>query len=420
MTAETYLYIFLFTLAIGLFLSPIWLFSKYINPKVSKQVRVLFFFLGVSIIAIIVLLFDSQNLMMIGFWSLVNVLSIYLILKKRNGQPLFVKNNHKEQKTNNSSVELDEEKLWERFNYYFKFLFVLNLIIIMFALSLGGNEPLVNFGLIFLAGIIHLFISFLMVINVGLHAYLLSKKKVYTLFGILGLWWGGLVGIFLAYFAVQWIYYKSINKPFPLSTKIISGVLAIFSLLIMFSFGSVFFPFSEFNRDGINSTNKDQEWTAITSPNEKLTMTLPSNQVYEYTEGSNEKIEAYSYTAEEHDGEVIYFVKYENLQSLANKEGVDIKAFDDEQIKDILKVNVDLKTEKFGVSNFVSKFTFSHGYRAIRFDGEINDDGDTIGIQGVSVFVNGYLYTFMTLTSSGYSADLEKLLDSVSFNSVDK
>lgn len=136
----------------------------------------------------------------------------------------------------------DTEKLWKRFKSYFWVLFVLHLIPKGFSgIETTTDEQAMSLFVVALG--ITLIVALGMVVNVGFHAYLFSKKKVYMLLGLLGLWWAGLVGIFLAYFAVQWVYYKSINKTFPLSTKIIGGALAIISLLLMFSLVSVFFSF---------------------------------------------------------------------------------------------------------------------------------------------------------------------------------
>lgn len=307
----------------------------------------------------------------------------------------------------------DTEKLWKRFKSGFWGLFVAHLL--FNGLSRATEYQEVAIG----AFVLGLIVILTMVGHVAWHSYQLSnKKKVYALFGLLGLWWAGVVGIFIAYFAVQWVYYKATNKQFPLSTKIIAGLLIAISLLLMFSLGSTFFSLSGISGNSINTTSKAQEWTTITTPDERLTMTLPRNPTYEYTEGGNEQVEGYSYIAEEYEGGVIYVVKYENWQSIADREGIEIKNLDDEQIKDLLKANVNLEIEEFDVSNFVSEFTSSHGYRAIRFDGQIEDSGSTAGIEGISMFVEGHLYTFIALADSGYSSDLKRLLNSVSFNSL--
>jgi len=95
----------------------------------------------------------------------------------------------------------DTEKLWKRFKSYFWVLFVLHLIPKGFSgIETTTNEQATT--LFFVALGITLLVALGMVINVGLHAYLFSKKKVYALLGLLGLWWAGVVGIALAYFAV--------------------------------------------------------------------------------------------------------------------------------------------------------------------------------------------------------------------------
>lgn len=319
----------------------------------------------------------------------------------------------KTKQTNNIVTTTDNEKLWKRFKSYFWALFLIHLIPKGFsAIEVTTDEQAT--GLFVVALGITLIAALGMVINVGLHAYFFSKKKIYVLFGLLGLWWAGVVGIFIAYFAVQWVYYKSTNKIFPLSTKIIAGLLVVISLLIMSSLGSAFL----ISTDSTNSTSQTQEWTTITTPDGRLAMFLPRNPTYEYTKAGNAKVEGYSYIAEEYDGKVIYIVKYENWQSIASREGIEIKSLDDERLRALLKANVDLEIEEFDVSNFVSEFTSSHGYRAIRFDGQIKEGNSIAGIQGICMFVEGHLYTFIALADSGYSADLERLLNSISFNSL--
>lgn len=164
-----------------------------------------------------------------------------------------------------------------------------------------------------------------------------------------------------------------------------------------------------------NSVIDAQEWAEITTSDGRLTMLLPRNPTYEYTKASDEKVEGYSYISEEYDGKVSYVVKYENWQSVADKQDIEIKDLDDDKIKNLLKENVDLEIEEFKVSNFVSEFTSISNYRAIRFNGEINKDGEIATIQGVSLFAEGHLYTFVALSTLDYSADLERLLNSIAF-----
>lgn len=318
-----------------------------------------------------------------------------------------------------AKLELSPDALWKRFGQFFWVLFVLHLLTkIIPNLPPEGISNPGNYQILLIGNIVFgVLVAIAMAVNVGWHAYLLSKKKIYLLLGLLGLWWMGLVSIFIAYFAVQWVYYKSTNKTFPLSTKIIAGLLVVISLLVMFSLGSAFFSLQGLITDSAN-TGKTQEWTAITTPDGRLAMTLPRNPTYEYTKAGNEKVEGYSYIAEEYDGRVTYVVKYENWQSIADREGIEIKSLDDETLRSLLKANVDLEIEEFNVSNFVSEFTSSHGYRAVRFDGQIKEDNSTATIQGISMFVEGHLYTFVALADSGYSTDLERLLNSVSFNSL--
>lgn len=309
------------------------------------------------------------------------------------------------------ALNSDAEKLWKRFKSYFWVLFVLHLI----PKGFSGIETTTDeqaMGLFIIALGITLIVAIAMVINVGFHSYLFSKKKIYLLLGLLGLWWAGVVGIFVAYFAVQWVYYKSTDKTFPLSTKIIASLLVIISLLIMFSLGSTLFSLQGISTD---TTSETQEWATITTPDGRLTMSLPRNPTYEYTKGGGEQVEGYSYIAEEYDGRVSYVVKYENWQSIADKQGIEIKSLDDEQIRSLLKANVDLEIEEFNVSNFVSEFTSNSGYRAVKFNGQIKEGRSTATIQGISMFAEGHLYTFVALADSGSSADLERLLNSITF-----
>ena len=207
---------------------------------------------------------------------------------------------------------------------------------------------------------------------------------------------------------------ENINDQKPTEKKPMSKILKIVGGIIVFLF--VVNILVGITRESGNSSVDTQEWATITTPDGRLTMSLPRNPTYEYTNASSEKVEGYSYIAEEYDGHVTYVVKYENWQSIADREGIEIKTLDDETIRSLLKANVDLEIAEFDVSNFVSEFISSHGYRAIRFDGQIKEGNSTATIQGISMFVEGHLYTFVALADSGYSTDLERLLNSVSFN----
>lgn len=318
-----------------------------------------------------------------------------------------LENNEKEPET----FQQEAEKLWSRFESGFWGLFVAHLLFNGLARATEYQEISVG------AAILGLIVILIMVGHVAWHSYLLSqKKKTYALFGVLGLWWVGVVGIFVAYFAVRWIYYKATDRTFSLSAKVTAGILTAISLLVAFSLGSSLLSFQEIGFNNTDSVRHVQEWSTVTTPNGRLTMTLPRNPTYEYTKPGGGSIEGYSYIAEEHDGHVNYVVKYENWQSIADKEGIEIKNLDDERLRELLKSNVDLEIEEFNVSNFVSEFITIHGYRAIKFNGQIKDGGSTADIKGVSLFVEEHLYTFVVLADSGYSANLERLLNSVSFN----
>ncbi len=62
------------------------------------------------------------------------------------------------------------------------------------------------------------------------------------------------------------------------------------------------------------------------------------------------------------------------------------------------------------------EFTSSYGYRAIKFNSQIKEGNNTVAIQGISMFIEEHLYTFVALADLGYSADLGRLLNSVIFD----
>ncbi len=304
----------------------------------------------------------------------------------------------------------DTEKLWKRFKSYFWVLFVLHLI----PKGFSGIETTTDdqaMGLFVVALGITLIVALGMVINVGLHAYLFSKKKVYALLGLLGLWWAGVVGIALAYFAVQWVYYKSINKPFPLSTKIIAGALAIISLILMFSLGSVFFSLSGNSSD--STTNQVQEWATIETRRGDLSVSLPRNPVYESDQTQN-TIEHYAYTATDSDG-TIYLVKYENFAEIAKETGVNLISAPDSQKRDVLKAWADSDMEEFNMQNLSSEFKTVKGYPAIQYTGKLIDGGESVNLKSVLVLKNESIYSFVALYENGNSEQLDRVVSSAFF-----
>ena len=313
------------------------------------------------------------------------------------------------------STNPETEKLWKRFKSYFWVLFVLHLI----PKGFSGIETTTDeqaMGLFVVALGITLIVALGMVVNVGLHAYLFSKKKVYMLLGLLGLWWAGVVGIFLAYFAVQWVYYKSINKPFPLSTKIIGGALAIISLLLMFSLGSVFFSLSGISSDSSNATSQAQEWATIETRRGDLSVLLPRNPVYESDQTQN-TIEHYAYTATDGDG-TIYIVKYENFAEIARNTGVRLVGAPDSQKRDVLKAWADSDMAEFDVRNLSSEFKTVKGFPAIQYTGKLIDGGESVNLKSVLVFIDEAIYSFVVLYKNGTSEQLNRVVSSATFNSL--
>lgn len=302
----------------------------------------------------------------------------------------------------------DTEKLWKRFKSYFWVLFVLHLIPKGFSgIETTTNEQATT--LFFVALGITLLVALGMVINVGLHAYLFSKKKVYALLGLLGLWWAGVVGIALAYFAVQWVYYKSINKPFPLSTKIIAGALAAISLLLMFSVGSALF--SGFGQLSNGEVKSSQGWATITSPDGQFSVELPRNPQYERDDTPG-TLDGYSYTASEQDDHVQYVVKYENYSSVAQSTGVDLKNLPEDRKKDFLNGIIDSTVDSFDLQNFVSQFTTHKGYLANKFSGKIVQGNDSGNVEGIVILVGEKAYFVIALTDDGYKSDYDRVLNS--------
>jgi uncharacterized membrane protein len=69
-------------------------------------------------------------------------------------------------------------------------------------------------------------------INLGLYAYLFSKKKSYLLIGLIGLLCIGPIQYFAAFFAVKWIYYKFDGNKLSLLDKILFVISAIAFLFV--------------------------------------------------------------------------------------------------------------------------------------------------------------------------------------------
>ncbi|HED05406.1 MAG TPA: hypothetical protein ENI61_01830 [Ignavibacteria bacterium] len=140
-------------------------------------------------------------------------------------------------------TKLLPETIWLQFKQYFWVLFVLHLLTkVLPSLPPEGISNPENYQTLLIANLIFgIIIAILMTVNVGWNAYRLSKKKKYILFGFLGLIWFNLVGIFIAYFIVEWIFYNSIEKKFPMLRKIIVGTLSVIALLLILSVALVTF-----------------------------------------------------------------------------------------------------------------------------------------------------------------------------------
>ena len=181
---------------------------------------------------------------------------------------------------------------------------------------------------------------------------------------------------------------------------IIGGILALFVVFIIVA----------------NYQNQGQtvsrEWARITSPDAKLSVDLPRNPVFK-VDNSSDVLENYSYIAYEKQDKVAYTIKYENYHAVVIKTNVDLKNANEQIAQSFLKGLVDSTVQEFNLSNFTSEFIISHGYNAVKFSGEISQNGKSAEIDGIIILVGEATYSLTSLAENGYTADFDRVLNSL-------
>jgi len=304
---------------------------------------------------------------------------------------------------NQDDITSVNKKLWNRFNDEFWALFFIH-IIIKFLVSENLESTNV---LLLLAG--QAIVTLIMVWRVGYHSYLFSGKKVYLLKGLLGFFWFGLIGIFLAYFAVKLDYYKAIRQNLSLRNKIVTGFLVIYAILFIISMVYTMYVVSSENIQSSNSSSQN-EWTEIVSPDKNLSLSLPSNYELSLSDSSN-AINGYSYMATEHNNSVSYIVKYQDYQSVFDSEV--IGSLSSSKKHSFLKELANTELDDFSVTNFSSKFTNTYGHDAIEYSGIINDDNKTINVEGIIILIDKVSYSALVLCDPDYNHNLNRVLNSL-------
>lgn len=306
-----------------------------------------------------------------------------------------------------AKLELSPDALWKRFGQFFWALFVLHLLTkIIPSLPPEGISNPGNYRILLIGNIVFgVLVAIAMAVNVGWHAYLLSKKKIYLLLGLLGLWWMGLVAIFIAYFAVQWTYYKSIGKTISTSQKVLAGILIVISLLVVFSVALTLISTP-------TPSTQPVAWIKMASPDGHFSVELPSNAEYSAS-NSPGSIETYLYSVQEQNDNVSYVVKYENYQPVAAKIGLNIEKSSQTAKQNLLKELVTKLVGELSISNSSSQFITSHGYEAIRYTGVAGPDYESANIEGVIILAGQAVYSITAIYRQGYSHGLDRILNSL-------
>ncbi len=297
------------------------------------------------------------------------------------------------------------KKLWNRFNDEFWALFFIHLIIKFLASQNLGitNLPLLLVGL-------QIVVALIMVWRVGYHSYLFSGKKLYLLKGLLGLFWFGLIGIFLAYFAVKLDYCKAIKQNLSLRNKIVAGFLVVYAFLFMVSMVYAMYVVSSESNQTSNSSAQN-EWVGIVSPNKEFSVSLPNN--YELLPSdSSDSIYGYSYTASEHNDSVLYVVKYQDYQSVYDSEGIESLS-SSKKLSFLKEIEITDLTNNFNITNFSSEIIKIYEHDAIRYSGVVHEDGETMNVKGVIISVDKVSYSVIVLYNPDYNHNLDRVLDSL-------
>lgn len=157
------------------------------------------------------------------------------------------------------------------------------------------------------------------------------------------------------------------------------------------------------------------DWATLTSADGKLTVELPRNPEYDLYDTSD-NVYGYSYVASEKDGSVSYIVKYEDFSAVAAQENVDLTNADSDTQNAFLKALADGTVEEYKLIDFSSQFISSQQHNAVKFNGDIIVDGDTLHMEGVIILVGEAAYYVVVLTEQGYTSQFERVVASLQIN----
>jgi len=311
---------------------------------------------------------------------------------------------NKESNSQDSTTSINK-KLWNRFNDEFWALFFIHIIIKVLATQNFENTS----STLLLIGL-QLLVALIMVWRVGYHSYLFSGKKLYLLKGLLGFFWFGLIGIFLAYFAVKLDYCKATKQVLSLRNKIVAGFLVLWTFLFMISMIYAMYIVSSNNQIG-NSSKIQNEWVEIVSPDKNFSMSLPSN--YEFlTSDSPNLIHGYSYTANEYNNSVLYLIKYQDYQSVYDSEGIESLS-SSKKLSFLREIEIADLINNFNITNFSSEVIKIYEYDAIKYSGVVHEDGEAMNVEGVIISVDKTSYSVVVLYNPDYNHNLDRVLDSL-------
>lgn len=317
-----------------------------------------------------------------------------------------------EESNNQDDAVSINKKLWNRFHDEFWALFFIHIGLII-AIKLVATENLQTFenlSLILLLLVLLILAIFTMVWRVGYHSYLFSGKKLYLLKGLLGLFWFGLIGIFLAYFAVKLDYCKATKQTLSLRDKIVAGFLAIWALFFVITMIYATYNISSDNQVSDSSTIQNG-WVKVVSRDKHFSVSLPSN--YEFlSSDSSSSVYGYSYTASEYNNSVLYVVKYQDYQSVFDNEG--IESLSSSKKLNFLKELANIELDDFSsVVKFSSKFIKVFEHDAVRYNGVVRENGETMNVEGVIILVDKVSYSVIVLYDPDYNHNLDRVLDSL-------
>ena len=306
---------------------------------------------------------------------------------------------------NQDDVTSVNKKLWNRFNDEFWALFFIH-IIIKFLVS--ENLEAVNLSLL-LAG--QMIVALIMVWRVGYHSYLFSGEKLYLLKGLLGFFWFGLIGIFLAYFVVKLDYCKATKQTLSLRNKMVTGFLVIWTFLFMISTIYTMYVVSSGSNQISDSSTIQNEWVKVISRDKHFSVSLPSNYYEFLQDDSPNSIYGYSYTASEYNDSVLYIVKYQDLQSVFDNE--DIESLSSSMKLNFLKELANTELDELSIVGFSSKLIKFSEHDAVKYSGAVHENGGIMNIEGVIILVDKVSYSVVVLYNPEYNHNLDRVLDSL-------